>query len=75
MRRAILFEGNLCKVAMSMGAVMGPTEPTPVTEAEVLMAQADRALYASKRAGRGRLTFMRADGTLEELAEGARVGD
>jgi len=68
MRRPILFDGQICRVAVSMGAVVGPDHKTARISAEDLMAQADLALYASKKAGRARLTFVRADGTLHELA-------
>lgn len=73
MRRPILFEGQHCKVAFSMGAVIGPAVPTDKNQAEELVALADRALYASKRAGRERLTFIAPDGTLEEFDENAPV--
>lgn len=68
MRRPILYDGETCRIAVSMGAVMGPTVPTSGDAAEALMAEADRALYASKRAGRARLTFALPDGTLEAIA-------
>jgi len=73
MRQPILFEGQVCKVAISMGAVLGPIVPTGYDAAEGLMALADRALYASKRAGRARLTFIDQDGTLNEIAKSVDV--
>ncbi|WP_428928710.1 diguanylate cyclase domain-containing protein [Marinibacterium sp. SX1] len=48
----IPFEGRLCQVSASVGSAVhdGITE----TEAATLLARADDALYAAKRAGRGR---------------------
>lgn len=75
MSAPILFEGLHCKVAISMGAVIGPSAPTSYAEADRLMAQADRALYASKHAGRARLTLVMPDDTLEELIIGGTPMD
>lgn len=66
MRAPILFEGQLCRVALSLGAVLSPHADG--AGVEELMAQADRALYASKRAGRARMTLCCSDGTLDEVA-------
>jgi diguanylate cyclase (GGDEF)-like protein len=48
----IEFDGQKCRISASIGIVttMGHDDPTP----ERLQAAADEALYASKRAGRGR---------------------
>lgn len=73
MAEPILFEGQPCRVAVSMGAVLGLTVSD--TPADALMAAADRALYASKRAGRARLTYCDRDGTMTELATGAVSGE
>lgn len=73
MARPIVFEGQVCKVAVSMGAVIGPTEPTSYADAEALMAQADKALYASKRAGRARLTMVTEEDALLEIATSAAL--
>jgi diguanylate cyclase len=68
MARPITFGGKPCRVALSMGAALGLTANE--TPGEHLMAAADRALYASKNAGRSRLTFCAPDGTLREMAVG-----
>jgi len=68
MAAPILYDGQPCRVAVSMGAVLGVTAAEG--PADLLLAEADRALYASKRAGRSRLTFCARDGTLTELAVG-----
>ena len=65
MRNPILFEGKPCGVALSLGAILSPVGQAVAVDE--LMAQADRALYASKRAGRARMTLCRADGTLDEV--------
>jgi diguanylate cyclase (GGDEF)-like protein len=66
MAAPILFEGQPCRVAMSIGAVLSGAGAR--TDPETLLAEADRALYASKHAGRARLTFVQAGGGLTELA-------
>ncbi|PVH29737.1 GGDEF domain-containing protein [Pararhodobacter oceanensis] len=68
MQEPILFDGQHCRVALSMGAVVGPTKRDLSISAEDLMAKADVALYASKKAGRARLTLSEASGNLRELA-------
>lgn len=59
LKRPILFEGRPCDITTSMGAVLSVAYPRP--EADRLLSDADRALYASKRAGRGRMTLMQRD--------------
>jgi len=68
MRDPILFEGQPCRVALSIGAVL--VAPSAGQGAESLQAQADRALYASKGAGRARMMLSAEDGTVTELARG-----
>ncbi|MBV0911634.1 GGDEF domain-containing protein [Anianabacter salinae] len=51
----IAFEGAACRVSASIGiAVSGGADPDRAGD---LLAEADRALYASKEAGRGRISF------------------
>ncbi|MFD2173834.1 GGDEF domain-containing protein [Rhodobacter lacus] len=50
----ILYEGKPCKISASIGAVIGHDGAGAVTDR--LLADADSALYRSKRAGRGRCT-------------------
>ena len=50
----ILFEGNRCRVSVSIGTLLSP--PGGAVAAEHLLADADAALYASKQRGRGRVT-------------------
>jgi diguanylate cyclase (GGDEF)-like protein len=49
------FEGNQCKISGSIGITMSSFYHQP--EIEILHADADVALYESKRAGRGRATI------------------
>lgn len=70
MQKPILFGGQECKVAVSMGAVLGPSSLYAGHQAEGLMAAADRALYASKRRGRERLTLIGPNGTETEILAG-----
>lgn len=53
--RPIRYEGTLCRISASLGAVIAqgpwPADPAP------LMRAADEALYAAKGAGRGRLVI------------------
>lgn len=50
----IMFEGKPCRIAASIGATLSLDYDTP--DADTMLMHADRALYASKRDGRGRLT-------------------
>lgn len=50
----IEFEGEACHVSASIGVALSNGAMTP----ETLLAQADGALYASKRGGRGRCTVL-----------------
>jgi len=70
MKTPILFEGQECKVGVSMGAVLGPSTLYSGRQAEGLMSEADRALYASKHAGRERLTVIAPSGTETEVHVG-----
>jgi len=54
MEAPITFEGQTCRVAVSMGAVLSVC--VPQAGAEGILSRADHALYASKRAGRNRMT-------------------
>lgn len=51
----ILYRQQKCRISASIGAVR--TADYPYLSAERLMEEADRALYASKEAGRGRCTI------------------
>lgn len=64
----IMFEGQHCNVAISMGAIL--VEPQTSESAEALLSRADAALYISKRAGRARLTLLDKDENVIELAQG-----
>ena len=61
LREPILFEGQPCAIGSSMGAVLSINYEKPV--ADRMLDDVDRALYASKAAGRGRLTVTEPDGT------------
>ncbi len=65
MQAPILFEGQPCRVLASMGAVLSAHHPH--LDAARLLAEADRALYASKEAGRGRLTVAGPEGALQPV--------
>jgi diguanylate cyclase len=66
LRQPIDFAGQPCPVGSSMGAVLSRHYEAP--QADRILRDADRALYASKAAGRGRLTLTAADGALETRA-------
>lgn len=51
------YEGQTCRVAASIGAVLSCDYPRP--EADRLLSDADHALYAAKRGGRGRMVLTR----------------
>jgi diguanylate cyclase (GGDEF)-like protein len=52
----VLHEGRECRVSASIGVVLSSTYAKP--EAEQMLSDADAALYASKRAGRGQCTVV-----------------
>ena len=52
LERPILFEGQPCRISGSIGVVLSAAYAVP--EPERMHADADEALYAAKRAGRGR---------------------
>jgi diguanylate cyclase (GGDEF) domain len=66
MRPPIAFDGRPCAVALSVGSVIVP--PGSGQGAQSLLALADRALYASKGAGRARMMLWDADMGPVELA-------
>jgi diguanylate cyclase len=66
LRRPIEFEGRPCAIGSSMGAVLSGNYAGP--QADRMLSDADRALYASKTAGRGRLTLVAPGGALETCA-------
>lgn len=53
--KPIMFEGNRCSVSASIGMTISTGYPKPPS-AEQILADADHALYVSKRGGRGRAT-------------------
>ncbi|MCV2881401.1 GGDEF domain-containing protein [Actibacterium sp. XHP0104] len=55
LQEPIPFEGNLCRISASIGAALSSDYDHP--EPEQLLHDADMALYASKRAGRARLSM------------------
>jgi diguanylate cyclase len=55
LERPIIFEGEPCKISGSIGATLSTFYPQP--DPEKMHADADEALYASKRGGRGRCTL------------------
>lgn len=55
----ILFEGQPCRISASIGTVHCPEGSC--SDPGRLLGDADRALYASKRAGRGRIMHAQAD--------------
>ena len=59
------YESQHMNVTISGGVATYSAKENPVQSPKLLVEQADRALYVSKRAGRNRITFARAD-ILEE---------
>jgi diguanylate cyclase (GGDEF)-like protein len=51
----LVFEGRPCRISGSIGATVSCLYPVP--EADRMLNDADTALYASKRRGRGRATI------------------
>lgn len=66
MRDTITFDGQPCRVALSMGAVLAG--PGNAVSGQGLLAQADRALYACKGAGRARMMLWTGEADPVELA-------
>ena len=61
------FEGQPCRIAGSIGMTVSSHYPTP--DIQRMFSDADQALYASKRAGRGRATlFQDSDGASADQA-------
>ena len=58
--RPIEFEGQMCRISASIGVTMSTYYDPP--EADRMQHDADEALYASKRAGRGRSQFFQPNG-------------
>lgn len=57
--KPMIFEGNRCNVSASIGMTISTIYTQPLSTEQIL-ADADHALYVSKRAGRGRATAHRA---------------
>lgn len=55
LRRPIDYEGQACQIGGSIGMVLSSDYPAP--DPDRMIADADAALYVSKRAGRGRWTL------------------
>ena len=73
MGEGIVYQGRPCRVAISIGAVL--RLPGQETTGEQLLEAADAALYASKGAGRARLTLAHPDGRCEELVNAGLLTD
>ncbi|MCW1932557.1 GGDEF domain-containing protein [Pararhodobacter zhoushanensis] len=72
MRKPIHYHGTPCRISLSIGVVFAnPAQPCAPTS---VLAMADRALYASKGAGRARMTLFSETGVVQELLSVARVG-
>lgn len=65
MGEGITYRGAPCRVALSIGAVLA--QPGTSGDGVALLALADGALYASKKAGRARLSVAHPGGHFEEL--------
>jgi diguanylate cyclase (GGDEF)-like protein len=55
----VTHDGSECRVSASIGITSSASYPA--CDPDILLNDADRALYASKRAGRGRITFFSPD--------------
>lgn len=66
-QRPIAYQGRCCNISASIGMVVVPRGETP--SADMLLHQADTALYAAKHAGRGTWRFYRPDMTADEEGE------
>lgn len=73
MAEGIDYLGRPCRVAISIGAVL--CLPDQVATGEALLERADVALYASKGAGRARLTLALPDGTCQELVDSTSLSE
>lgn len=69
LERPIPFEGEMCHISGSIGMTVRMAGAADV--AEDMQARADQALYASKRAGRGRATLWQPDTSTVVDASGA----
>lgn len=67
------YQGRPCHVGISIGAVL--RLPGQAVTGEALLERADAALYASKGAGRSRLTLSMPDGACKELVTDAGLVD
>jgi diguanylate cyclase (GGDEF)-like protein len=68
----ILWEGQACQISGSIGITQSTLYP--VLNGEEMQADADAALYASKRAGRGRATYVGARTVSAGGSRGLRAG-
>ncbi|MCB2128551.1 MAG: GGDEF domain-containing protein [Rhodobacteraceae bacterium] len=66
----IEFEGQPCHISASVGATISRIYETP--DPDRILSDADTALYASKRAGRGRCTVYQPGMTLPDVEDEAR---
>ena len=64
LEKPMLFDGQVCRVSASIGMALSTSYVLP--KAEQILADADGALYASKRRGRARCTVLRPDVPIEE---------
>lgn len=73
LERPFLYNGQPCHVSASLGAVL--QAPAPLGKAaDALLAEADRALYLSKNAGRSRLTMIDLTGGIVTVPNGGASG-
>ncbi len=68
--KPVRFEDTTCHVSASIGIAVSETYARP--DPEQMLADADQALYASKKAGRRQARLFRSDGSME--LQGAETG-
>lgn len=74
LEQPVLYLGHPCRVSASLGAVLQDCMPEGKS-ADTLLAEADRALYLSKNAGRGRLTMIDPTGQITTIPGRVSLSD